>query len=266
VETRSVGLWMFPVDAVRDRAKLASAVLRYYDESGAKPDTMTIDGERFAHRAFKPAAYRAAMSDPSVRSIALWSQQDDSVAVVRCVLRWFDPQDREFDSLSVTLISMRSPFAMAPTLRAFVGALVNLYPVAQGFVGGFRSHVYANKECLLATYSPLDLDEDTRARLKLDNRHLRLDVLSKTLRRLYPVTIIGPGIWSRLPPMPKVEHPPVIEDLGDCKMITAWPDLVEPRDPAFLAGTVELRRWLWPFTLQNPADAVELDSTAPRPR
>ena len=71
------------------------------------------------------------------------------------------------------------------------------------------------------------------------------------------MTIIGPEIWSRLPPMPKVDPMPFVEEVGDCKMLTVWPDLVEPHDPAFLAGTVELRRWLWPFTIQNPADAVD---------
>jgi hypothetical protein len=42
--------------------------------------------------------------------------------------------------------------------------------------------------------------------------------------------------------------------LGNCKMLTCWPELVEPHDPAFLAGTSALRRWLWPYTIQNPAD------------
>ena len=43
-------------------------------------------------------------------------------------------------------------------------------------------------------------------------------------------------------------------DLADCKMVTAWPTLVDPHDLQFLLGTRELRRWLWPHTIQNPAD------------
>jgi hypothetical protein len=48
--------------------------------------------------------------------------------------------------------------------------------------------------------------------------------------------------------------PVKVEDLGNCKMLTCWHELVEPHDPAFLAGTRELRRWIWPHTIQNPAD------------
>jgi hypothetical protein len=42
-------------------------------------------------------------------------------------------------------------------------------------------------------------------------------------------------------------------------VLTAWPTLCEPRDPDFLRATRELRRWLWPFTIQNPADHVDND-------
>ena len=79
------------------------------------------------------------------------------------------------------------------------------------------------------------------------------------LRRLYPVTIIGPEIWTTLPPMPAFDPMPTVEDLGTCKLVTAWPTLCDPRDPAFLRGTRDLRAWLWPYTIQNPADHVDND-------
>jgi hypothetical protein len=79
------------------------------------------------------------------------------------------------------------------------------------------------------------------------------------LRRLYPITIIGPEIWAALPPMPRFDPMPTIEDLGDCKVLTAWPTLCDPRDPDFLRANRALRAWLWPFTIQNPADHVDLD-------
>lgn len=262
VETRYLGLWMFPVDAPRDRAKLAAAVLRYYDECGGVPDTMTVNGRRLVERAFKPSTYRTVMTDPSVRAITLWSKQYKDGPEVRCDLRWHDPQDRKHDTLHVTLISKLSASTVPPPLRSFVAAATHLYPVAQGFIAGFPSLAHANLEGFVASYSKLDLDERSRERLHEDN--LCMGMLSNKLRRLYPITIIGPEIWSRLPPVPKIEHAPVIEELGDCKMMTAWPDLVAPNDPAFLAGTVELRRWLWPFSIQNPADTVDPDSAGPR--
>jgi hypothetical protein len=37
-------------------------------------------------------------------------------------------------------------------------------------------------------------------------------------------------------------------------MLTCCTELIEPHDPAFLADTAALRRWIWPHTIQNPAD------------
>jgi hypothetical protein len=79
------------------------------------------------------------------------------------------------------------------------------------------------------------------------------------LRRLYPITIIGPALWAELPPMPRFDPMPTIEDFGDAKLLRAWPTLCEPRDPAFLRANRELRAWLWPYTIQNPADHVDQD-------
>ena len=62
-----------------------------------------------------------------------------------------------------------------------------------------------------------------------------------------------------MPPLPRLEPMPAIEDLGNCKVLTAWPELCDPRDPAFLRGTVALREWLWPYTIQNPADHIDAD-------
>ena len=74
-----------------------------------------------------------------------------------------------------------------------------------------------------------------------------------------PITVVGPSIWATLPPMPVFDPMPRVEDLGDCKVLTAWPTLCEPRDPAFLRGTRDLRAWLWPYTIQNPADHLDRD-------
>lgn len=149
-----------------------------------------------------------------------------------------------------------SPIELTPAVRAFIEDIVGVYPIAHGFVTGFDSLAYAALECLAALFSPFEIDEASRKRLGEDQ--MLAAGLSTKLRRLYPITIIGSEIWSRLPAMPAVEPVPVVEDIGDCKMLTVWPELVGPRDPAFLAGTVELRRWLWPYTIQNPADAPEL--------
>lgn len=135
-------------------------------------------------------------------------------------------------------------------LVAFLAAVCAAYDVSHGGVLGATSVYGVSAEASLAGGGMIGDDQERR--LAFDRACTRDGV--GTLRRLYPVTIIGPAIWATLPPLPAVEPPLVVRELGDCKMVTAWPTLVDPHDPQFLLGTRELRRWLWPHTIGNPAD------------
>jgi hypothetical protein len=189
-------------------------------------------------------------------TISLWPETNRGGSEVLCFLRPAhpeDPEDQEFEVLFVTFVSDRVPVSLTEPLRRFIAMVATQYPVSHGSVAGYRSTKYASQECSLSgAVSPLELDDVTQVRLKYDGLHYRRS--KRLLRRLYPVTIIGPELWAKLPPMPSVDQAPKVEDLGNCKMLTCWPDLVEPHDPAFLAGTAALRRWIWPYTIQNPAD------------
>lgn len=135
-------------------------------------------------------------------------------------------------------------------LRSFLDVVCSQYPVSLGGVFRAASPDHAGSEASLVGTNTID--PEVSRRILFDARHR--DDASLKLRRLYPVTIIGPAIWATLPPLPAVEPPLVVRELGDCKMVTAWPTLVDPHDPQFLLGTRELRRWLWPHTIGNPAD------------
>jgi hypothetical protein len=153
----------------------------------------------------------------------------------------------------VTFVSDRVPVSLTEPMLRFLSVIAAQYPVAQGSVAGYRSTKYASQECSLSgAVSPLELDEATQARLHRDGMSYRRS--KRMLRRLYAVTIIGPELWAKLPPVPETSAAVTVQDLGNCKMLTCWPELVEPHDPAFLKGTKELRRWIWPHTIQNPAD------------
>jgi hypothetical protein len=144
----------------------------------------------------------------------------------------------------------------ADSLRVLVAEVVHAYSVAQGMIAAFASTEHALVETERGIVQK-NVDQETRGRQWND---LTEDVFFGTkLRRLYPVTIIGKAIWESLPPLPVLERPPEIRDLGDCKMLIAWPELCSPHDPEFLAGTRELRQWLWPHTIQNPYDKLDLD-------
>lgn len=251
---RVIGVSFTPLDQPRDRERLATAILRFYEECGLRPDRVDQSEWRKA-RDFTEKTFRQAMMDPAGRQIYLWA---DLVPELNCFLRPSDPLDQEFETRWAVLVSTRLPCRVSEPVHRLMEAITRLYPISHGSVGGYRSAAYAAQECCHSgAYSPLELDPDTRARLDEDQMCRRF--VRTKLRRLYPVTIIGPDLWAQLPPMPSVDPAPRVEDLGNCKMLTVWPELVEPRDPAFLAGTKELRRWLWPYTIQNPADAIGLD-------
>ncbi len=146
--------------------------------------------------------------------------------------------------------------ALDGPLVSMLSGLAEIYSIRQGLVASFASMEYAETETNLGLLEKA-VDQPTADRQWEDHKS---DVFFGTkLRRLYPVTIIGKAIWESLPPLPALERPPEIRDVGDCKMLIAWPELCSPHDPEFLAGTRELRQWLWPHTIQNPHDKLDLD-------
>lgn len=99
---------------------------------------------------------------------------------------------------------------------------------------------------------------------------IRVDALTASdrwnkARRLYPVTLLGPRLASQFTGRDAEKAGALaVRDLNASMLIDAYPTVVETWDPEFLKATVELRRWLWPHTIQNPADAVGLGIKLPR--
>lgn len=233
---------------------IADAISTFYEALGrpAKEFTLLLREGKIRRRAFKAQSFAKAVSDDSVRLLYSGDVTDPAGVVVECWLRPLNPEKLAYEPRWITITGC-SLAAEDEAVRALLDAFVSNYDIAQGSITKYRSLAYARQECSFSgAVSPSELDRETAARLgedqMLEGRYVR------RLRRLYPITIIGPKIWAELPPLPHVKPLPIIEDLGPCKQMRAWPNLVEPRDAAFLAGTVELRRWLWPYTIQNPAD------------
>ena len=256
---RAIGVSFTPLDQPVDHEAVADAVLRFYEDSGLRPERISVWRDGVSRRAFSAKAVRAAALDPTTQAISIWTKETRDGSELHCYLRPRDPDNQEFQVRWVTLTTQRLPVTMSEPVQRFLEAIVTLYPISHGCVGGYRSLAYASRECSFSgAVSAEVLDPATRVRLREDE--LCGNIAKHKLRRLYPITIIGPEIWAQLPPMPDVSPPPRIEDLGPCKVLTAWPDLVEPHDPAFLNATGALRRWLWPLTIQNPADALGVDA------
>lgn len=84
-------------------------------------------------------------------------------------------------------------------------------------------------------------------------------------RRLYPITLLGPKLASAVSAADALAAGALaVQELGGSLLIDAYPTVVETWDPEYLRATVALRRWLWPHSIQNPADAVGLGLKLPR--
>jgi hypothetical protein len=250
---RALGVSFIPQDGPIDPSLLADAILAFYEEVGVRPKSMSVIRARSAQPRFSANTFRKAVLEPETRGISLWPESANGGSEFLCFLRPASAADQEFEVRYVTLVSDRIPISLEGAVRRLIDVVARLYPVSHGAAAAYRSTKYASQECSFSgAVSPFELDEATRDRLHHDG--LYSNFAKRMLRRLYPITIIGPELWAKLPPLPLVDPAPMIEDLGNCKMLTCWPELVEPHDPAFLAGTAELRRWIWPYTIQNPAD------------
>jgi hypothetical protein len=254
---RAIGISFSPNDGPREPEVVAESVLELYEAIGLRPRSMTLERSKTTHPRFSEKAFREAVQDPGMRTISLWPETNSGGSEVLCFLRPAhpeDPVDQEYEVRYVTFVSDRVPVSLTESVRRFLFMVASQYPLAHGSIAGYRSTKYASQECSLSgAVSALELDEATQARLHRDGMSYRRS--KRMLRRLYPVTIIGPELWAKLPALPEETGTAVkVEDLGTCKMLTCWPELVEPHDPAFLKGTKALRRWIWPHTIQNPAD------------
>lgn len=241
-----------------DPERLGSAALRLVEKLGVVPSRMSYRDPLAKSRAFRVAAFEALIRNERVPQVSLWLDGAHA-PVVTFFLRFIpDPEvplAAEFERRWCGAFYQSIRPTLDEAAIAWLHEVAAVTDIVHGCAtGGFSSPHWASVECILSS-SPPDIDAATDARLAEDS--MSWSSKRPRLRRLYPVTIIGPKLWAALPPMPVVDPMPTVEDLGECKMITCWPKLVGPHDPAFLAGTRELRRWLWPYTIQNPADDPE---------
>jgi hypothetical protein len=253
-----VGLQL--VDGPRSVAHAGAAILRFFDAVGMEPEYVSYRNPFTKTRRFRRKNFVKLIGDPMVPEITVWTPGNDG-AGVSCFLRLVpDPKVpglEEFTRRWFHVAVPTHPPLFAGAVRALVEEIEELCDVVVGCAAAFPSGWAATHECALGQSPPDGTDPDIRERLSWDRR--MASPKKRSLRRLYPVNIIGPEVWAKLPPLPAFDPMPQVEDFGRCKLLTAWPTLCAPRDPAFLRGTRALREWLWPYTMQNPADHVDND-------
>ncbi len=243
-----IDCFLWATAAPRDVEPLIGAIFEVFAAFDQRPSRMylTVGGRT------RPVRYSAAALTSAIRAhetcrVHVLSAREPTVEIM-LFLREYPPYQASTLERPVILSTPATEVDDARII-AFLQAACAVYPVAHGGILRPPSREHATAETWLILNQ--DLDAESRKRISFDSRHS--DELTK-LRRLYPVTIIGPAIWATLPPLPATDPPLVVRDLADCKMITAWPTLTDPHDLDFLLGTRDLRRWLWPYTIGNPAD------------
>lgn len=250
---RALGLTYVAGGDVADGARVADAIVALFAACGRVPNRLTYSLDQAVTRGFEAERLRALIAEPRLEAITAWSEGDDGAPEVRPFLRG-DPAVAEYESRQGGALVM--DLARADALIAYLAELQASQPIATGGLAGFGSREAAFSECMQRG-SRGPLDDATNERLRWDGRHRRR--AWTRVRRLYPITIFGAEAWAALPPLPRTDPMPVVTQLGTCTLLTAWPTLCDPRDPAFLHGTRALRAWLWPHTIQNPADHVDRD-------
>lgn len=234
---------------------IGDAILHYAQEEDVRLEHLWFtDAHADAQSTkFSPDKLYATLANEHVKRLAIRSSTLDPPDI-SFYLRPAQPNEIQATTCEVRVIVAGK--VLNEQMRTLLSSLVTAYSVKQGFIAGFKTVDHAVMETDLQLIRR-GIDRETKDRQWND---LTEDMFfGSKLRRLYPVTIIGRAIWESLPPLPTLARPPEIRDLGDCKMLIAWPELCSPHDPEFLAGTRELRQWLWPHTIQNPYDKLDLD-------
>ena len=237
---------------VRDPERFARAVLRLHEETRLPPDRLTCSLWKTMTRSFKPSLFVETVSIPEVRRIQVWTLGSEGIEST--IHLRDDPAAAEFidRATAVVIPGLQHLDAVLELVRA----IDDDFGIVGGGITGHATRMYAAKECRHRAVDG-EWDPATVERIEWDAWKWRKT--RTKLTRLNPITIIGPSIWAQLPPMPAFDPAPVVEDLGAVKLLRAWPTLCPPRDPAFLRGTRALREWLWPYTIQNPADSFDKD-------
>ena len=83
--------------------------------------------------------------------------------------------------------------------------------------------------------------------------------LWEKLRRLYWITLVGPKLLSAMGGASAAEQAGArwTRAVGESLLLGTTENLLGSQDPVFLRETVNLRRWLWPHSIQNPVDSPE---------
>ncbi len=219
-------------------------------------------------RGFKWKAFDEAASDPPVEAIDLIIGSTDDDVSFHTLLELRSNPDPRLRSDSPRQISFvyethgGNGSDIEKAVRRFL--TVSAQCAAPLFGGCFRSPSFVQANCEVDyPFSYEQEPTEFKERIRFD-RKFASDRWTKA-RRLYPIMLLGPRLASQVSATEARNAGALaIEEVSGSLLIDAYPSVVETWAPEFLKATVELRRWLWPYTIQNPADAIGLGLKLPK--
>ena len=213
-------------------------------------------------RKFSWRAVDEAIADPEVRSIALLvgTPADVHLGARICVRHGKRTEGTEPPRSWLAAESVRWPASrMVPTCRHWLalgaehGAPISGGVIAAASLLDAKNEVSSELESM--AFEKITAAEALfTARLHRDRPELAWD----KLRRLYPITLLGPRFASPAHAELLRAAGARVDPVRNSLIVEAYPSVIPAWDPEYLAATIELRRVLWPLTFQNLADATGL--------
>ncbi|MEZ4363314.1 MAG: hypothetical protein R3B48_24270 [Kofleriaceae bacterium] len=212
-------------------------------------------------RGFKWQAVEEAIADGEVQVLNLVAGAPKDV--------WFsaklqlrsapDPRLRPSSPRTFYFVSEQRASSTSPVLTAGRQVLEQLARALQPVSGGLLAAPSFNQAyCEVEDSGNCQLEAPTYVERNKHDCVSASDRWTKA-RRLYPVTLLGPKLASQLSAADaRAAGALAAQEINGSLLIDAYPSIVETWDPEFLRATVNLRKWLWPHTIQNPADAAGL--------
>jgi hypothetical protein len=266
--SRCPSLWGYVYvrdEPAKAQPALVSALERLGRELGLTPSKMmvTTPGGRVSRpRKFTFDALReAAASDDAGSTLLSWARKDQDELTARFYWRYHHPVDRRFQepALHYTILPLPADPALRRTRLAAVERFLLDASLPSGPLHGAISAAYerdhAREEINLSAEARFGPD-GRPLRHRADFDQLASEALWTRARRLYWSTLLGPDLVAASggASAARAAGAARVDERHGCLIVQTTADVTDSLSLDWHARTAGLRRWLWPHTIQNPAD------------
>lgn len=242
---------------------LEAALERFKQRIGVYPASMMLTstgGRNYGSKRFSLDAFRAALADAKRGGSVYMSGRGrgKEEMTVRYYLRHSHPVDKRFQPPA---LHYAVPLAgETPDLRRErVSALLEFLLAASAPSGTLHGGIGAATDMRAGINEILATVENTVRLGIVSHRYFydqRQDYEYWTKARApYWLTILGPTLAEAAGPPPSTAAH--VERRGDCLIVQSTEDVLDYLSPDWPHRANDIRRWLWPHTIQNPAYAPE---------